>query len=181
METTEKTVEQAVQEFLKSRGIEYKFTFQPQNYAEVDAKCKSYRDYMDLCYKWKVTVNGEEFPYFTGLGHQGLTANTPNSLKVADAEKIKWAVCGKKYNPVTGSTPTLKLKNPKIADVLYCLLMDSSCTEYTFPEWCDNFEQNPDSISALEMYRQCGKTGRQLDNIFSSADLDILREMFQDY
>lgn len=182
MTTETQTTEQQVEKFLKDEGIEFKFVFMPQNYAEVDVKCKTYDDYSSLQYDWKVLIGGQEFEYHTGLGHQKITANIPQGLKVHDAETIKWAVCGKKYMTTSmNGTGKLYLKEPEIASVLYCILLDGEAIEYTFPEWADMFGYDTDSRKAEQVYNACIEEGRKLRNIFSPADLDTLREMLQDY
>lgn len=176
MQTTEKTVADFVNEI-----CEVKFVFQPQNYAEVDAKCKTYQDYINLMYDWKVIINNEEFEYHTGLGHQKVTANIPKGLKIHDAETIKYAVCGKRYTTTTFNGTKLQLKEPEIADVLYSLLLDGDAINYTFPEWCDNFGYDSDSKQAEKTYNACVENGRKLQNIFSPKELDTLLEMLEDY
>jgi hypothetical protein len=51
---------------------------------------------------------------------------------------------------------------PERADVIDCLVLDSETLDYSFGNWCDSCGYDSDSISALETYNECCKTGRKL-------------------
>lgn len=74
-----------------------------------------------------------------------------------------------------------KPKAPNNSDIMYSLLTDSEASNYSFSEWCDDFGYNPDSISALNIYQQCEKIGKQLNKVFSREQLQAMREALQDY
>lgn len=181
METVEKTTEQLVCELLKQCGIEYKFTFVPKIYADIE-DCMTSKSLSSLQFDWKVSIQGETFEYHQGLGLQQSTKNlkTYGSINFGDAEKIKWALCGKRYI-TAGGMPSLKPKTPEITDVIYCLLSDSDAIEYNFTEWANDFGYDTDSIKAEKVYQACVETGRKLNRIFSPKDLESLRELLQDY
>lgn len=44
---------------------------------------------------------------------------------------------------------------PKVPDVLYCLLMDSSALDLTFEEWCSEMGYDTDSRKAEKIYNLC--------------------------
>lgn len=71
--------------------------------------------------------------------------------------------------------------SPTLADVLHSLLMDSSAADETFSVWCANYGYSDDSIKALETYQACVKEGQALAKAFTPAELNQLREIFQDY
>ena len=71
--------------------------------------------------------------------------------------------------------------SPTLPDVLYSLLMDSSAADETFADWCDNYGYSDDSIKALETYQACVKEGQALAKAFTPAELQDLRDIFQDY
>lgn len=71
--------------------------------------------------------------------------------------------------------------SPTLPDVLHSLLMDSTAKDETFSGWCSNFGYSDDSIKALETYQTCVKIGQTLCKAFTHAELQDLREIFQDY
>lgn len=72
--------------------------------------------------------------------------------------------------------------DPKLADVLYCLVMDADVLNTSgFEEWAENLGYNTDSREAEKMYRQCIEQSLQFKNLIGQAALDTLREAFQDY
>ena len=71
--------------------------------------------------------------------------------------------------------------SPTLPDVLYSLLMDSSAVDETFSDWCSSYGYSDDSIKALETYQACVKEGQALTKAFTPAELNHLREIFQDY
>lgn len=72
---------------------------------------------------------------------------------------------------------------PKLPDVLSSLLLDGSAffDAQTFEDWCANFDCDTDSIEALETYRTCDKTGRELVNGLGRKEVDRLRELLSDW
>lgn len=119
------------------------------------------------CDQWEVSLTcaGKDTivtPYYTGLGLR-------KGYKEGDFE----------------ATPRGKAKGtpkpPHAADVLHSLVLDSSAINESFPDWCENFGYDSDSIKALRTYEQCCATGLQLRDMLGSAGLQTLSELLQDY
>ena len=72
-------------------------------------------------------------------------------------------------------------KRPRIADVLYSLILDASAADYNFSDWCADYGYSDDSIKALNTYKSCLETAQVLLKHFSPLTLRTLREMLQDY
>jgi len=71
---------------------------------------------------------------------------------------------------------------PKLADVLYCLVLDACVLDTSrFEEWAENFGYDTDSREAEKTYRQCIEQSLQFKNLIGQAALDTLKEAFQDY
>lgn len=68
---------------------------------------------------------------------------------------------------------------PDIKDVIYSLFMDSSAEHENFNDWCANFGYSDDSISALNIYKECLESGRKLRKL--GLPRAYLEELFQDY
>mgnify|MGYP000853982119 CR=1 FL=1 len=72
--------------------------------------------------------------------------------------------------------------DPKLTDVLYCLVMDAYVLDTSgFEEWAKDYGYNTDSREAEKMYKQCIEQSLQFKNLIGQAALDTLREAFQDY
>ena len=60
----------------------------------------------------------------------------------------------------------LKLVHPKLDDVIHSLLVDSSCAEGTFEDYCSEFGLDTDSRKALDIYLSCQKTRSAMIKMF---------------
>ena len=68
---------------------------------------------------------------------------------------------------------------PDLADVLYCLVLDSEVLEYSsFEDWAECMGYDTDSRKAEGIYNQCMKIALQLRQVIN---LDEAREAFADY
>lgn len=119
--------------------------------------------------QWRVTLSSKagfhSFDYFTGLG---LRARTYFGYG------HKWDAMRKKHYDD-------KPQKPKVADVLYSLILDASAADENFDDWCDNLGLSSDSIKALNTYKACLDTARALRKHFSPDTLRKVRELLQDY
>ena len=88
---------------------------------------------------------------------------------------------GDYYMGLGNRGPTRKPISPRAADVLYCILSDAEAEDCSFSDWCDMFCYDYDSIKALEIYRECEKTGRELRRIFTRDQIAALRDALQDF
>lgn len=135
-------------------------------------------------FQWSVSINGQSFSYFTGLGHckraHKLEANNKliagnivsplekqpeNTIKL-DVSKMDKETRIKLIQVTIPEDQGVVLWNlerlqyiyvtvPNVDDVLNCLFMDSQAGTETFEDFCLNFGYSDDSISALETYKAC--------------------------
>ena len=76
-----------------------------------------------------------------------------------------------------------KVPDPKIEDVLYCLLSDGSADfdAQRFEDWCTDLGYDTDSRKAESIYRECLRIGQALRGALGEYVIAELREAFQDY
>ena len=72
-------------------------------------------------------------------------------------------------------------RQPKVADVLYSLLIDASAEQQNFHEWCSDYGHSLDSISALNVYIACLDTAAALRKCFSYELLAELNTLLAEY
>lgn len=74
-------------------------------------------------------------------------------------------------------------KEPTLADVMHCLLMDGSTyfDNTDFEDWCAECGYSTDSIKAEETWEECRKAGKALSFFINKEQLTKLREAAQDY
>ena len=68
---------------------------------------------------------------------------------------------------------------PELADLVHCLLLDSSASDQSFDGWCSDFGYDTDSRKALDTYLACQKAGSDLRSI--GANIEQLQDLLQDY
>lgn len=71
--------------------------------------------------------------------------------------------------------------HPKVADFMYCVMVDLDSVDMSFTDWCANFGYSDDSLKALNTYQQCCENAKKLKKHFSSTQLTEMRELLQDY
>ena len=75
------------------------------------------------------------------------------------------------------------MKSPSCVGMLWCLVSDASyvenCTE--FADFCSEFGYNEDSRKAEGIFKECCKTLKALNKMFSHEELETLKETFEDY
>jgi hypothetical protein len=75
-----------------------------------------------------------------------------------------------------------KYNRPDPAGFLYCMISDMDCGEYSsFQDFCDNLGYDNDSIKALETYQACQQGARKFRQVVTTAEVEKLREVLQDY
>jgi hypothetical protein len=138
------------------------------------------------CINWKCTISVKGGEVWTGdysqgagylpefIRHKSSRANYNAELFACESGKaVRFgATIFDKGQP---------LKPPSMRDVLYSLLMDSEAYSMDFEEWADTFGYDRDSRKAEATYNACAAIGRALAAKLSPAELDRLREVFQDY
>lgn len=132
----------------------------------------------ETAHRWYVTINGQGFDYYTGVGHRTAIL------------KHKWSEGGghtydePKHKNLTqaGFESMLKLskaKPPVLDDVLYSLVSDSDATEMSFSEWCSNHGYDSDSRKAMAIYEACQANADKLRK--AGINIAAERERLQDY
>lgn len=73
--------------------------------------------------------------------------------------------------------------NPKVDDVVYCLMSDADSVRYceSFEEWCGELGMNADSRKDFAVYQACLETCNELDQFFLVKELEEIREACQDF
>ena len=71
-------------------------------------------------------------------------------------------------------------RKPSKKDVLYSMLLDD-VSGVDFDEFCAEFGYDNDSIKALKIYEACQRETKALHNMFDSDEIDMLRELLEDY
>jgi hypothetical protein len=189
MTTTLDTINSLIEEL----GISMKVTFMPCNEA----------NFHDLRLNYTVTLmHGTRevltSPYSMGIGHipnldvirKALNAAMPYGHRTICYDKEIRRICREGTAPksfrglgevVSLARFTFFKVEPKLADVLHCLISDSDADTYRdFADWADSFDYDSDSIKAKAIYDTCVETGRKLRWAFG-RDLERLRDAFRDY
>ena len=93
--------------------------------------------------------------------------------------RVKISYFGKSYvtDYYMGSALTRK---PNKKDVLNSMLLDD-VSGIDFNEFCCEFGYDNDSIKALKTYKACQRETKALHNMFDSDEIDMLRELLEDY
>lgn len=156
-------------------------TYKYETHLIRDPKTDKSDDWQETSNKWVITLNGEDFDYYTGSAHRvikgklwGEQCATFERLSNVGFNRTLTAEGFKKLMALTKATP------PKIEDVLYSLIMDSDACTMSFEEWCGDFGYEEDSIKALETYRACQKNADKLSKAKVYVS-DEMREFFQEY
>jgi hypothetical protein len=118
--------------------------------------------------------------YSQGIGHLPGMLGKISGRTIYESGYIADACeTGKAIQPGTVRGPALN--PPELREVFYSLLMDSEAYAMGFEEWADNFGLDSDSRKAESTYNECAAIGRALAARLSPAEIDRLREVFQDY
>jgi len=64
--------------------------------------------------------------------------------------------------------------NPDVAGVLSSLLLDASCGQESFEDFCSNMGLNTDSRSALKTYKVCASMNTKLQRLLGSDYVTFL-------
>lgn len=147
-------------------------------------------------FHWIVTIKGEYFDYFTGLGHAmlanrgtikyGMLENNYLSLKQRPVGYIKSPELSYQNKNDLLRVHNLKLvlwnherievyvKVPKMRDVLWALSLDARSGNQTFESFCDEYGYNPDSRKDFNTYLSCQKICNQLMKL--KIDIDRISQ-----
>ena len=176
--------QKAIDAFLQENKITYAMRYVGETVRDNNWKCDAWRVEFSSGKSWFET------DFCTGLGNRKL----PNQLKNKTPEfLIRYAnmmhLLGR-YQP-NGQRDRQVLKNavealkkpiaPYAADVLYSLILDSSALDMSFDYWCADYGYDADSISASNIYQACCKIAKGLRQVFTSAQVETLRGLLEDY
>lgn len=82
------------------------------------------------------------------------------------------------FGPMIGAA----IEPPSLADVVHCLLLDSSAVDLSgFEEWCQECGYDSDSIKVRGVYDVCLSHGLKMRSALGDESMRELRELFQDY
>lgn len=74
------------------------------------------------------------------------------------------------------------LEPPSIADVVYCLMIDSEVLNYSsFEDWAESYGYDTDSRKAEKIYDACMKTALKMRNGLGDALMAKISELLQDF
>ena len=125
----------------------------------------------------------QTFEFFTGLGLRAeptdrdkINARLPG---LTERDIQNRTIYGRRY--LADIEKLRKPKAPTVASVLHSIILDSEAMGQSFNDWCANYGYSNDSIKALNTYRQCQSIGERLRMLWTTAQLDALREALQDY
>jgi hypothetical protein len=137
---------------------------------------------------WRVAVTREGrsvsviTDYQQGIGHVPGYSYPPRTLY----DEKNWGnppETGKyrKRAGINWSPVLFPLPSPELRDILHSMLLDATARDMTFSDWCADYYYSDDSIIARKTYDTCLEIGIRLAQLMSSAELETLRELFQDY
>ena len=135
------------------------------------------------CLEYEVRIKRETgggcgWPYRMGLGnfqqiqHQVGETDSSKPLPQWKRDEIEYLL---EFVELEGA--------PTLPDVLFSLLSDGSAffDGVGFEEWCSEYGYNEDSRTAERIFNECEQTGESLSRIFTPAEIQELREAFQNY
>ena len=134
---------------------------------------------------WEVTLLRNKNPILTIDYSMGIAycPSYKNSRTMYVVERINKEIeCGFKVVGEHFMAPTKNQILPEFADVLHCIIIDSTAINYpTFEEWADSFGYETDSISAEKIYKQCLETGLKIRAAIGESGLQRLLEACENY
>ena len=150
-------------EYLQGFNLKFEVRFLRAN-VEVKKFAHSYDRMQWTRFKWDVIINGEVFGFDTGAcaaEHDFPTGHRPDPKKymitsVLD-DRGKWV------------WPEL----PELADVVSCLVSDSSAEKQSFSDWCKDLGWSDDSRKALDTYLACQDNAKRLRKALRGTDVDF--------
>ena len=154
-----------------TKAIDYKAV-----HVSPPTKAKS-ENWQDTADKWQVSINGQKFDYYTGIGHRTLDTMAKYRVKTGLGVNSFQQLLAK-YNLKT-TLEYSKPVPPKLDDVLHSLVMDSSACEESFDDWCSDYGYDTDPRKALDLYLQCQENATKLRK--AGINIAAERERLQDY
>lgn len=144
----------------------------------------------DYSLNYKITLKRNGIPitltdYMMGQGHCPSYVQRLGRVTVDEGNAlIKECETGKSHktqfarNYTTGGKPIL----PDPVDVWYSIVSECDVLQSAnFEEWAQNYGYDTDSRKGEAIYRACLETALAVNRALGSANLDRLREAYQDY
>lgn len=168
-----------VTDLLKREKIEYKAVFVPQSISR-NAGSK------DKTLNWKATFTTPSdhmvIDYAQGIGHvPGYQHNPRQTMHEAACFGEPWETG--KYNPYKREVVYTRkpLPAPHAADILHCIIVDSTDNHDSFEEWAREYGYDTDSRKAEETYNACRKQTRNAQSVFGAKLLAELASILEQY
>ena len=169
----------AIDVLLAREGITMTAAFVPQSLSRHSAE-------KDRTLNWRITFSNAAskasfaIDYSQGIGH--IPAMLGKSYPMErQANEYQASQEGRYQVRANASYQTKPLPPPTAADLLHCLVLDASCAENTFEEWCSELGYDTDSRKAEEIYNQCRKQTRDAMRVLGSKLLADAGTLLQDY
>ena len=106
---------------------------------------------------------------------------------------VKLQVGNKQYSSKYNNSQANGYKAPDVEDILYCIISDAHCYESTgsFEDFCDEFGYDRYTENrygyyvvnkdAMRTFNSLERTHIALNRLFTSEQIGLLEEVFQDY
>lgn len=158
--------EKAVADYLESIGVKFIARAAGAGLNRDGWECDGWRA------EFRTGKACEQFDYYTGVGLRVLPGN---------GKPPSWGNVQSPRELARWREENAKPFAPCAASVLYSLLLDASARDESFPDWCDNYGMDSDSIKALITYNACCENAKRLARVFTREQIEKLSELLQDY
>lgn len=162
--STEPTVNEQVITLLTNAGIKFNITAKGTGLKRDNWECDGWM--LELSRKGK----SEYFDYFTGIGHR-TPIPKPTHGPMPRKGTLMYEQLENQRKPVT----------PEVCGIIHSLNLDSQAIDESFPNWCDNYEYDSDSIKALNVYNACCDNAKKYYSVVDRATRDQLEVILADY
>ncbi len=169
----------AVLAVLAREGITYTAQFVPQSISRHSAE-------KDKTLNWRITFTRPHptnrcmsIDYSQGIGH--IPAITGKSYPLEMQLRAREASETGKYQVAADLRRVKSLPVPAVADVVHCLVMESTNDHNGFEDWAHEYGYDTDSRKAEETYDACRKQTRDAENVFGRAVLTELAKILEQY
>lgn len=163
--TTDTTVNEQVISVLNSAGIRFNIIA-----AGVGLK----RDNWE-CDGWILQLHKNNttqmFDYYTGMGHRTPMPKPTDGVSMPRKGTLMYESLEKHRKPII----------PEVCGIIHSLNLDSQALNESFPNWCENFGYDSDSIKALNIYNACCETAKKYFSIVDRATREALEVILADY
>ena len=159
------TVNDQVINVLSNAGIEFNITAKGTGLKRDNWDCDGWM--LELTSKGKT----EYFDHFTGIGHRTPISKPTNGGPMPRKGTLMYDQLEKQRKPVT----------PDVCGIIHCLNIESQAINESFPNWCDNFGYDSDSLKALNVYNTCCESAKKYCSVIDRATREQLEVILSDY